>query len=76
MNCYVCESQARRRPVGLSGLPERPAVAVCHECGGGVCFDHAVLLEEPAHHRSMAVRAFACPACVLVDVPAEVRSAA
>jgi hypothetical protein len=74
MNCYVCEFTARRRPLGLSGLPERPAVAVCHECGGGVCFDHAVLLEEPAHHES--VRLFACPDCALLDVPAELGSAA
>jgi hypothetical protein len=75
MNCYICESNARRRPVGLSGLPERPAVAVCHDCGAGVCFDHAVVLDEPAY-RPAGARLFACPICAVADVRAEVRSAA
>ncbi|GAA1264820.1 hypothetical protein GCM10009609_30030 [Pseudonocardia aurantiaca] len=75
MNCYICEFEARRRPIGLSGLPERAAVAVCHECGAGACFDHAVVLEEPPHHLP-AARLFACATCALADVPAEVGRAA
>jgi hypothetical protein len=75
MNCYMCESDARRRPVGLSGIPERPAVAVCHECGSGVCLDHAVIIEELAS-RSTATRLFACSTCALVDVPTGARRAA
>jgi len=75
MNCYICESDAHRRPVGLSGFPERPAVAVCHECGAGVCLDHAVIIQELTS-RSPAARLFACPTCALADVPAGVRRAA
>jgi hypothetical protein len=75
MNCYICESEARRRPVGLSGYSERPAVAVCHECGSGVCLDHAVIIEELAS-RSPAARFFACPTCALADVLAGARRAA
>ena len=75
MNCYICASDARRGPIGLSGLPERPAVAVCHECGAGVCFGHAVILEEPVY-RPAGARLFACPTCAAADVRAEVRNAA
>ena len=75
MNCYICESVARARPVSLGGLTERPAVAVCQHCGAGVCFDHAVVLDEPAHRRpglgsaanGSSARGFACPTCSAVE---------
>jgi hypothetical protein len=75
VNCYICEYEARRRPIGLSGLPGRAAVAVCHECGAGVCFNHAVVLDEPTHQLP-AARRFACATCASADVPAKARSAA
>jgi hypothetical protein len=73
MNCYVHESQVRARPVGLSGLPERPAVAVCHECGAGVCSDHATVLDVPAFGRPTGTRLFACPTCAVAVAVADSR---
>jgi hypothetical protein len=32
MNCYDCHQSGTRNP----------AIAVCHDCGSGVCADHAV----------------------------------
>ncbi|MFZ0013212.1 MAG: DUF2180 family protein [Acidimicrobiia bacterium] len=43
MNCYECAQ---------SGLTT-PAVAVCHDCGAGVCPDHA----SPGQHTLTVVRA-------------------
>lgn len=43
MNCYDCN---------LSG-DTTPAIAVCHDCGAGVCPDHAI----SGQHTLTAVRA-------------------
>jgi hypothetical protein len=75
VNCYICESVARTRPVSLGGFSERPAVAVCQHCGAGVCFDHAVVLDQPAHRRSglgsatngSSTRRFDCPTCAAAE---------
>jgi len=34
MNCYDCATQDHLT---------RPAVGICHDCGAGVCVDHAAL---------------------------------
>ena len=75
MNCYICEAYARTRPIGLSGLSERPAVAMCHTCGAGACIDHSVVLDGPAYRHSGG-RLFACSSCAASAAQSERRRAA
>jgi hypothetical protein len=76
MNCYICEADARRRPIGLSGPPERPAVAVCHTCGAGACIDHTVVLDGPAYRHAAEPRPFTCSTCAAVATQSKGRRAA
>jgi hypothetical protein len=60
MNCLDCSIQ------NLSS----PAVAICVNCGAGVCAQHAQTLDRPVSHpasvgnwTSSQTRAIACAAC-------------
>jgi hypothetical protein len=66
MNCLLCATGAHTNTT---------AVAVCTDCGAGVCIDHAHLVTRaarPTGHipASGATRKIHCTACLNTDTPA------
>ncbi|MFE6664737.1 DUF2180 family protein [Streptomyces sp. NPDC057697] len=65
MNCYDCHT----------GAISRPAVAVCHCCGAGICGDHSTVLPRTFHRINglgvttlpRAARRLLCPTCTTAE---------
>ncbi len=63
MKCYQCAKENK----------DRDAVAVCKECGMGICMEHAV--ERKPEPRTVGLEGFAgsttmrilCPSCATVE---------